>query len=164
MKQRIILFGLILVGTVTFAQSPEEKGLNTINRSSAEATIGFLASDELQGREAGFHGSYVSSEYIASILQWMGIQPLNESYFQSFDAYRKERQKKGRLEVHPDSVAKLKQEVHQKLSMRNVLAMIPGKNLGCIADCPGISCKRTTTGAKCNLCLLGRRRKGIARF
>ena len=67
MKQRIILFGLILVGTVTFAQSPEEKGLNTINRSSAEATIGFLASDELQGREAGFHGSYVSSEYIASI-------------------------------------------------------------------------------------------------
>ena len=128
MKQRIILFGLILVGTVTFAQSPEEKGLNTINRSSAEATIGFLASDELQGREAGFHGSYVSSEYIASILQWMGIQPLNESYFQPFDAYRKERQKKGRLEVHPDSVAKLKQEVHQKLSMRNVLAMIPGKN------------------------------------
>lgn len=128
MKQRIILFGLILVGTVTFAQSPVEKGLNTINRSSAEATIGFLASNELQGREAGFHGSYVSSEYIASILQWMGIQPLNESYFQSFDAYRKERQKKGRLEVHPDSVAKLKQEVHQKLSMRNVLAMIPGKN------------------------------------
>ena len=37
MKQRIILFGLILVGTVTFAQSPVEKGLNTINRSSAEA-------------------------------------------------------------------------------------------------------------------------------
>lgn len=129
MKQRIILFGLILVGTVTFAQSPVEKGLNTINRSSAEATIGFLASDELQGREAGSHGSYVSSEYIASILQWMGIQPLNESYFQPFDAYRKERQKKGRLEVHPDSVAKLKQEVHQKLSMRNVLAMIPGKNM-----------------------------------
>ena len=61
MKQRIILFGLILVGTVTFAQSPVEKGLNTINRSSAEATIGFLASDELQGREAGFHGSYAVS-------------------------------------------------------------------------------------------------------
>lgn len=35
---------------------------------------------------------------------------------------------KGRLEVHPDSIAKLKQEVHQKLSMRNVLGMIPGKN------------------------------------
>ena len=77
MKQRIILFGLILVGTVTFAQSPVEKGLNTINRSSAEATIGFLASDELQGREAGFHGSYVSSEYIASILQLSLIHIFN---------------------------------------------------------------------------------------
>ena len=128
MIQRIILLGLVFVGVVAFAQSSVEIGLNTISRSSAEATIGFLASDELQGREAGFHGSYVYSEYIASLLRWMGIQPLNESYFQPFDAYRKERQKKGRLEVHPDSIAKLKQDVHQKLSMRNVLGMIPGKN------------------------------------
>ncbi len=30
--------------------------------------------------------------------------------------------------MHPDSIVKLKQEVHQKLSMRNVLGMIPGKN------------------------------------
>ena len=128
MKKQVLLFYL-LCGVTSFvcAQLPVEKGLNTISRSSAEATIGFLASDELQGREAGFHGSYVSSEYIASLLRWMGIQPLNESYFQPFDAYRKERQKKGRLEVHPDSIAKLKQEVHQKLSMRNVLGMIPGK-------------------------------------
>ncbi len=58
----------------------------------------------------------------------MGVQPLNDSYFQPFEAYRKERQKKGRLEVHPDSIVRLKQEVHQKLSMRNVLGMIPGKN------------------------------------
>ena len=79
MKQRIILLGLVFVGVVAFAQSSVEKGLNTISRSSAEATIGFLASDELQGREAGFHGSYVTSEYIASLLRWMGIQPLNES-------------------------------------------------------------------------------------
>ena len=129
MKRNFLLL-LFLCSVTVFlsAQLPVEKGLNTINRSSAEATIGFLASDELQGREAGFHGSYVSSEYIASLLRWMGIQPLNESYFQPFDAYRKERQKKGRLEVHPDSIAKLKQEVHQELSMRNVLGMIPGKN------------------------------------
>lgn len=107
MKRKfLLLLSLCSVTVFASAQSPVEKGLNTINRSSAEATIGFLASDELQGREAGFHGSYVSSEYIASILQWMGIQPLNESYFQPFDAYRKERQKKGRLEVHPDSITK----------------------------------------------------------
>ena len=128
MKRDYLLLALLLVGNITFAQSPIERALNTINRSSAEATINFWASDELQGREAGFHGSRVTSEYIVSLLQWMGVSPLADSYFQPFDAYRKERQKKGRLEVHPDSIAKLKQEVHQKLTMRNVLGMIPGKN------------------------------------
>ena len=128
MKRDYLLLALLLVGNITFAQSPIERALNTINRSSAEATINFLAGDELQGREAGFHGSRVTSEYIVSLLQWMGVSPLADSYFQPFDAYRKERQKKGRLEVHPDSIAKLKQEVHQKLTMRNVLGMIPGKN------------------------------------
>jgi len=128
MKRDYLLLALLLVGNITFAQSPIERALNTINRSSAEATINFLASDELQGREAGVHGSRVTSEYIVSLLQWMGVSPLAGSYFQPFDAYRKERQKKGRLEVHPDSIAKLKQEVHQKLTMRNVLGMIPGKN------------------------------------
>lgn len=128
MKRDYLLLALLLVGNITFAQSPIERALNTINRSSAEATINFLASDELQGREAGFHGSRVTSEYIVSLLQWMGVSPLADSYFQPFDAYRKERQKKGRQEVHPDSIAKLKQEVHQKLTMRNVLGMIPGKN------------------------------------
>ena len=128
MKRDYLLLALLLVGNITFAQSPIERALNTINRSSAEATINFLASDELQGREAGFHGSRVTSEYIVSLLQWMGVSPLADSYFQPFDAYRKERQKKGRLEVHPDSIAKLKQEGHQKLTMRNVLGMIPGKN------------------------------------
>ena len=128
MKRDYLLLALLLVGNITFAQFPIERALNTINRSSAEATINFLASDELQGREAGFHGSRVTSEYIVSLLQWMGVSPLADSYFQLFDAYRKERQKKGRLEVHHDSIAKLKQEVHQKLSMRNVLGMIPGKN------------------------------------
>ena len=128
MKRDYLLLALLLVGNITFAQSPIERALNTINRSSAEATINFSASGELQGREAGFHGSRVTSEYIVSLLQWMGVSPLADSYFQPFDAYRKERQKKGRLEVHPDSIAKLKQEVHQKLTMRNVLGMIPGKN------------------------------------
>lgn len=129
MKKQVLLFSF-LCGVVSFvcAQSPIEKGLNSVNRSSAEATIGFLANDELQGREAGFHGSRVASEYIVSLLQWMGVSPMNEGYYQSFEAYRKERQKTGRFEVHPDSIAVLKKEVHQKLSMRNVLGMIPGKN------------------------------------
>lgn len=105
------------------------KGLESINRASAEAYIGFLAHDELQGREAGYHSSKVAAQYIASLLQAMGVQPLGDNYFQPFEAYRRERQKKGRLEVHPDSIALFSKEVHQKLPMTNVLGIIPGKNV-----------------------------------
>lgn len=56
------------------------------------------------------------------------MKPLSNDYFQPFDAYRVERQKKGRLQVHPDSIALIREGVHQKYSMRNVLAKIEGKN------------------------------------
>lgn len=48
------------------AQDPKERGLQSINRTSAEAIVGFLADDELQGREAGMHGSRVAARYLAA--------------------------------------------------------------------------------------------------
>lgn len=128
MKRRYALTLLVcFVATALCAQTPVEKGLKSINRPAAEAYIGFLADNELQGREAGFAGSRVAARYIASVLQEMGIQPLGDNYYQPFEAYRRERQKKGRLEVNPDSIALFKKEVHQRLAMNNVLGMIPGK-------------------------------------
>lgn len=128
MKRKHVL--TIFMGCVAMtlcAQTPVEKGLKSINRPAAEAHIGFLADNELEGREAGFPGSRVAARYIASVLQEMGIQPLGESYYQPFEAYRRERQQKGRLDVHPDSIALFKKGVHQRLPMKNVLGMIPGK-------------------------------------
>lgn len=121
---------LLFISSAIYAQSPKEKGLNSINRSSAEAYIGFLASDALEGREAGKAGSLIASEYIKSVLQEMGIKPLlPNSYFQPFEAYSKERQKRTRYSVQPDSIQKYKQEkAHRKLEMRNVLGYIEGKN------------------------------------
>ena len=69
MKKNILLLSFLCnFSLLLSAQTNVEKGLQSINRSSAEATINFLASDELQGREAGFHGSRVTSEYIVSLL------------------------------------------------------------------------------------------------
>ena len=132
----------LLAGTTLWAQAPEKTGVesinlqtaeaygvNSINRLTAEAHIGFLASDDLQGREAGWQGGRVAGEYIASTLKALGIQPVGDNYFHPFEAYHAERQKKGqRWQVEPDSIAKLKGVVHQKLDMRNVLGMIEGKN------------------------------------
>lgn len=128
MKRTGLFVASIMLSTTLWAQSPIEKGLNTINKENAEAYIGFLASDELEGREAGFQGGRIAGEYIVSNLKTMGIAPLGESYYQPFEAYNKERQKRGRFQVHPDSIIQLKQGVHQKLSMRNILGKIEGKN------------------------------------
>ena len=127
-KLTLSLLSLALSASV-WAESPEKKGLETINRATAEAHIGFLASDELQGREAGYLSGRIAGQYIVAYLKTLGLQPLyGDSFFQPFEAYRKERQRKARYQVHPDSIALLKQEVHQKLSLRNVLAKIEGKN------------------------------------
>ncbi len=50
-----------------------------------------------------------------------------ERLLPAFEAYAKERQQRGRWQVHPDSVAVLKQSTHRSLKMDNVLAYIPGK-------------------------------------
>ncbi len=107
---------------------PEKKGVESINRATAEAHIGFLASDGLEGREAGQKGGRIAGDYIISTLKQMGLKPLLTDYAQPFEAYRAERQKKGKLQIHPDSIAVLKGEVHQKYNMRNIIAKIDGKN------------------------------------
>ncbi len=132
--QYILLVLLMFAGQQTiqgqrpFLHKNEEKGLNTINQTSAKAIVRFLASDELEGREAGWKGGKIAGNYIASLLAQMGLKPVFEDYFQPFEAYRVERQKKGRLEIHPDSIAKIRQGVHQRFTMRNILAKIEGES------------------------------------
>lgn len=134
MKRTVI--SLLMMGAACFgslspihAQTAVQRGLNSINRASAEAIVSFLADDELQGREAGLHGSRIAARYLAANLKEAGIRPLyGNSYYQPFEACAKERQQKGaRWQVHPDSIALLKQGTHRVLHMANVLGIIPGE-------------------------------------
>lgn len=109
--------------------SPKDRGYNTINRTTAEAHIGFLAADELEGREAGYKSGRIAGNYVESQLKALGLEPWDgTSYSQPFDAYHVERQKHGRYTVHPDSIAKISTGVHQRLHLRNILGKITGKN------------------------------------
>ena len=110
--------------------TPVDKGFVTINRPTAEAHIEFLASDLLEGREAGYPSGQIAAQYIESYLKTLGLKPWNkDSYRQPFDAYRKERQKKGRYTVHPDSIDEITQDrAYQRLPLTNVIAKIEGKN------------------------------------
>lgn len=129
---RKVLLGIAcILGTTmgTFAQSPKEKGLQSINQAKAEAIVEFLADNELLGREAGQPGSRIAARYLASALKEAGIAPLpgTTAYYQPFEACAVERQQKGRWQVHPDSLARLKQGTHRSLKLANILGWIPGE-------------------------------------
>ena len=125
------IWGLCLLAAASLgasAQTPVEKGLQSINREKAEAIVEFLADDLLLGREAGQPGARIAARYLASELKEAGIRPLADgSYFQPFEACAVERQQKGRWQVHPDSIARLKQGTHRRLELANVLGWIPGE-------------------------------------
>ena len=48
----------LALSTALWAESPEKKGLDVINRSTAEAHIGFLADDDLEGAERQRKGQH----------------------------------------------------------------------------------------------------------
>lgn len=122
----VLFFALSL--SICIANNPMESGLNSINKQSAQAYISFLASDALQGRGAGTQAGLVTSEYLASFLMDLGISPVGDTYFQPFEAYNQDFQKKRRYTVNPDSITKYKEGIYRKLEMRNVLGIIPGIN------------------------------------
>ena len=132
----LFIFALLCSFGSAYATKPKKKimnakevGLGTITRNMAEAHINFLASDNLEGREAGATGGRVAGDYLISMLKQWDIAPLFEKYEQPFSAYRRERQhNKDRFEVDLDSIAKLKEIPHQRIDLRNILGMIEGKN------------------------------------
>ena len=56
----------LALSTALWAESPEKKGLDVINRSTAEAYIGFVADDDLEGHEAAFRGGRIAGDYIVA--------------------------------------------------------------------------------------------------
>ncbi len=123
-----ILVSLALAASLG-AETPEEKGLKVINRLTAEAHIGFLADDDLRGREAGTRDGRIAGDYIVANLKSLGIKPLDGDYYHPFEAYHLERQKRGaRWEVDPDSIARIKASgVYECLKLNNILGVIEGE-------------------------------------
>lgn len=135
MKKRFLLL-LTLVATMAAfpaeakkdKTTPEQKGLLAINRPTAEAHVGFLASDALKGRESGTEHGHIAGEYLIAVLKRMNATPLfGDSFAQPFDAYSYERRNAG-FTVNPESVEKIKKVPHRIAPMRNILAKIEGRN------------------------------------
>ncbi|MHC1776722.1 MAG: M20/M25/M40 family metallo-hydrolase [Lentimicrobium sp.] len=90
MRKLILIFLLLFIATgITFSQStvadPEKKDFI--------ATLGFLSSDWMEGREAGSKGSFMAADYVVSQMMQHGLKPgagagWSNSYFQDFDIIR----------------------------------------------------------------------------
>ncbi|MDH6308471.1 Zn-dependent M28 family amino/carboxypeptidase [Dysgonomonas sp. PFB1-18] len=130
--KRILFILLVFLPSLAFPQPAKEKGLNSINKQKAKAYIEFLASDVLEGREAGKLGGRIAGEYIISVLREIGIVPFdddNNGCTQPFTAYAKERQTKSRYSIDPAIITEYKKDkAHRKLDLRNILGYIEGKN------------------------------------
>jgi hypothetical protein len=69
---------LLLLPMIASAQVRNEdtrKGLDAITENVLRAQLTFLASDWMEGRETGEKGEYMSADYIASMLQFLGVAP-----------------------------------------------------------------------------------------
>lgn len=123
------LFSTIALLSLSFFYGQStEKGLKSISETKARAYIEFLASDALKGRDAGSPEGQIVAEYLASKLKEMGIKPLENSYFQDFEAVQSTK-KPAQWQSIPNKVNEVKQSdvPFQSLKLRNVLGYIPGK-------------------------------------
>jgi len=82
---------LLLPLAVLIAQSPRipkeaQVGYQSITENDLSARLHFIASPELEGREATFRGQKVAARYIGSEFQRLGLKPIGDggSYFQRF--------------------------------------------------------------------------------
>ncbi len=120
-------FSLFFLSFFVFSLG-QKSDLEKITRGNAEAIIGFLASDAVEGREAGSKGGTVAAEYIISKLKENGIQPLGTSYLQPFESFQRVSGKNLRWQSTADSVSAVKSEkLYRSLQMNNILSVIPGK-------------------------------------
>jgi hypothetical protein len=72
-------------------------GFETIEKRALRSWLGFLASPELEGRQAASRGHDVASRYVASVLEGLGVAPGGEggSYYQPFSLVRRQRPAEG---------------------------------------------------------------------
>jgi hypothetical protein len=118
--------------SVGAAKSPNapaaDRGLEVINERTVEAHLSFLASDVLEGREAGTRGGRTAAEYIRAVLKELGVAPFYADYLQEFEALGPVREKGGDFEVHPDSVAAYRLAAsYRRLALQNVIGYVEGE-------------------------------------
>jgi hypothetical protein len=93
----LLTFALIFWTAALFPQAVQNQG-KPISKSDFSGTLSFLASDWMEGREAGAKGGFMAADYIASMMENYGLMPYGDNetskninkqrYFQDFEVIR----------------------------------------------------------------------------
>ena len=88
MRTKFIIFSALFFSLISCAQnsavakvSNVEKVKKTVRKADIEAKIGFLASDELRGRETGSPEIDIAAAYLSNTLHSYGVKPANKGSF-----------------------------------------------------------------------------------
>jgi len=103
-----LLIILLFISSILPAQKNDPKSVDDIQIRHFSGTLAFLSSNWMEGREAGTRGGFMAADYIASLMEYHGLQPVGDqtvaarsavpenkgktspsrSYFQDFTIYR----------------------------------------------------------------------------
>lgn len=75
MKTNLLIAAFMCASIACLAQ--KNVGYETITSKALQAKVAFLASDLIEGREAGERGNFIASEYIAAKFCELGLTPFN---------------------------------------------------------------------------------------
>lgn len=81
--KKALLFSILSFGCITFASAQKKKtptAAYRVEERSVAATLRFLASDELKGRDTGSEGAEMAAKYLEQVFAKNGIKPYFESY------------------------------------------------------------------------------------
>lgn len=113
LKQHLLLTFALVAFSASSLFAQVEVGLKTITEQALGSKVAFLASDLLEGREAGERGSKIASEYIASFFGGLQLKPLNSSDSTFLGRY-----------IHPFKSTTKKGEHY---NLRNVIGVLEGE-------------------------------------
>jgi hypothetical protein len=74
----IFMSSFLTIFPLSGQTTPFERGMQAISDNAIKAQLGFLASDWMEGREAGEKGEYMAADYITSMLKLYGIMPFGD--------------------------------------------------------------------------------------
>ena len=103
--------------------------VNYINPQSAQKHLEYLASDELEGREAGEKGQKLAGAYLMQNFMGYGLPPINGAYLQKFNL-RVSSREKIKLVINGDSLSYFNDFIHNSdfndLNFSNVQSVFVG--------------------------------------